>query len=98
MLVGLGLLLALPATLLAAARGFDGLYGQDAYAYFDYAVGAVRQSLVHAKPLEPFFWPPGYPLLVALVSLATGPVALAGQLVSLLNLREQRAADVMTAM
>jgi 4-amino-4-deoxy-L-arabinose transferase-like glycosyltransferase len=69
---------------MAAARGFDGLYGQDAYAYFDYSVGSVRQSLLHAAPLEPFFWPPGYPLLVALGSLAIGPTPLAGQLVSLL--------------
>src|SRR2546429_5000715 len=36
-LVALAALLAVPATAIAAARGFDGLYGQDAYAYFDYA-------------------------------------------------------------
>ena len=31
----------------------------------------------------PFWWPPGYPFLVALASFAVGRVALAGQLVSL---------------
>jgi hypothetical protein len=82
--VGLGLFLALGAGAIATSRHFDGLYGQDAYAYFDYATASVRQSLVHVSALEPFFWPPGYPLLVAATSLALGPVPLSGQLVSLL--------------
>jgi Dolichyl-phosphate-mannose-protein mannosyltransferase len=82
--VGLGVFLALASSAIAATRGFDGLYGQDAYAYFDYATASVRESLLHLRPLEPFFWPPGYPLLVAVASLAVGPVPLAGQLVSLL--------------
>ena len=81
--IGFGLLLAAASGSIAAMRGFDGLYGQDAYAYFDYSVGSVRQSLLHATPLEPFFWPPGYPLLVAFTSLLMGPLPLAGQLVSL---------------
>jgi Dolichyl-phosphate-mannose-protein mannosyltransferase len=81
-LLALAALLALPATAIAATRGFDGLYGQDAYAYFDYATTSVRSSILHLRPLEVFFWPPGYPLLVALASLATGPLPLAGQLVS----------------
>ena len=80
----LGVLLALPAAGIAAARGFDGLYGQDAYAYFDYGAVSVRQSIVHLAPLEAFFWPPGYPLLVALASMAVGQIPLAGQIVSLL--------------
>src|SRR5579864_2164504 len=79
-----GAVLAIASGTICLTRAFDGLYGQDAYAYFDYSVGSVRQSLLHASPLEPFFWPPGYPLLVALASLFTGPVPLAGQLVSLL--------------
>ena len=79
----LALLLALPAGVLAWRRAFDGLYGQDAYAYFDYATESVRQSLLRLQPLEPFFWPPGYPLLVALASFVVGPVPLAGQTVSL---------------
>jgi 4-amino-4-deoxy-L-arabinose transferase-like glycosyltransferase len=80
----LGLVLAVPAGVLAARRGFDGLYGQDAYAYFDYGALSVRQSIMHMAPLEAFFWPPGYPLLVALASMAIGPVPLAGQIMSLL--------------
>jgi hypothetical protein len=79
----LALVLALPAGLIAATRGFDGLYGQDAYAYFDYATTSVRQSLQQVVPLQAFFWPPGYPLLVALASFALGPMPLAGQAVSL---------------
>src|SRR5438132_5546560 len=79
----LALLLAVPAGGLAISRGFDGLYGQDAYAYFDYATVSVRRSIMSGAPLEAFFWPPGYPLLVALASLAIGPSALAGQVVSL---------------
>jgi hypothetical protein len=79
-----GLLLALGAGAIALRRGFDGLYGQDAYAYFDYGAVSVRDSLLHLKPLDAFFWPPGYPLLVAATSLVLGPRPLAGQLVSLL--------------
>ena len=79
----LALLLAVPAAGLTISRGFDGLYGQDAYAYFDYGTVSVRYSIAHLAPLEAFFWPPGYPLLVALTSLVLGPNALAGQVVSL---------------
>jgi 4-amino-4-deoxy-L-arabinose transferase-like glycosyltransferase len=78
-----GLVLGLPAGWLAARHGFDGLYGQDAYAYFDYGTVAVRDSLLHLAPLQAFFWPPGYPLLVALASFIVGPNALAGQAVGL---------------
>lgn len=69
---------------LAWRTGFDGLYGQDAYAYFDYAVGPLTAALRSGQPPPPFFWPPGYPLLVALLTPATGPLPQAGQLVSLL--------------
>ena len=79
----LALLLLLPVGTLAAVGRFDGLYGQDPFAYYDYAVGPLRQSLLRLSPLPPFFWPPGYPLLVALVSFVAGPIPLAGQLVSL---------------
>jgi hypothetical protein len=77
------LLLAAPAASIAISRHFDGLYGQDAYAYFDYATQSVRHSILNLAPLETFFWPPGYPILVALASLAIGPLPVAGQLVSL---------------
>lgn len=61
---------------------FDGLYGQDPYAYFAYAVGPLLDSLRAGAPVPPFHWPPGYPLLVVLASLVVGPTPLAGQLVS----------------
>ncbi|HET8627533.1 MAG TPA: hypothetical protein VFL91_08945, partial [Thermomicrobiales bacterium] len=72
-----------PAGALAAAGRFDGLYGQDPYAYYDYAVGPLRASLLHLRPPPAFYWPPGYPLLVALASFVVGARPLAGQIVSL---------------
>lgn len=79
----LPLLLVLPVVVLLWQQQFDGLYGQDAYAYFNYATGTLRQSLRALEPLPPFYWPPGYPLLIALVSFITGPTPLVGQIVSL---------------
>jgi 4-amino-4-deoxy-L-arabinose transferase-like glycosyltransferase len=81
------LLLFLLAVLLlglamSALRHFDGLYGQDAFAYYEYATGPLRESMPGTLP--PFFWPPGYPLLVLLMSFLVGTDPLAGQLVSLL--------------
>ena len=73
----------MPTGLLALSGQFDGLYGQDAFAYFAYAIGPLREALVHLAAPPPFFWPPGYPLLVSLLSLVVGPTPLAGQLVSL---------------
>lgn len=67
-----------------AWSGFDGLYGQDPYAYYDYAVGPLTTSLQTGEPLPPFHWPPGYPLLVALSSFLVGVRPFAGQLVALL--------------
>ena len=60
---------------------FDGLYGQDPYAYFNYSL-ELRQALGQLKPPPPFFWPIGYPLLVVLATLFAGARPLAGQLVS----------------
>ena len=49
---------------------FDGLYGQDAYAYLDYA-GALRTALLNGSPPPPFFWPIGYPLHIVAFSWLT---------------------------
>lgn len=60
---------------------FEGLYGQDPFAYYDYALGPLRMSLLRGEAPPPFFWPLGYPLLAALASFVAetrGP-----QLVSL---------------
>ena len=43
----------------------------------------MRQSLANRHLPPPFFWPPGYPFLVALASAVLGRSPLAGQLVSL---------------
>ncbi|MCZ7569709.1 MAG: hypothetical protein M5U01_14165 [Ardenticatenaceae bacterium] len=61
---------------------FEGLYGQDSFAYYGYALGPLRASLLHGQAPPPFFWPLGYPLLAALASLLVGNRG--PQLVSLL--------------
>jgi len=61
--------------------GFDGLYGQDAFAYYGYAL-QLRTALAGLHPPPPFFWPVGYPALVAAAMAVLGPLPLAGQLVS----------------
>ncbi|MCL4263302.1 MAG: glycosyltransferase family 39 protein [Anaerolineae bacterium] len=62
---------------------FDGLYGQDSFAYYHYAL-ALRTALLAGDPPPPFFWPIGFPLLIGLMSLLTGTQPVAGQLVSVL--------------
>ena len=58
--------------------GYDGLYGQDPYAYHDYLV--KLHAAVRAGQLPPpFHWPLGYPALSLLFSIFTGPTALASQ-------------------
>ena len=64
---------------------FDGLYGQDAFAYYRQAI-AIAENLPRGQlpPLD-FFWPNGYPLVVALFMLVLGQTAVAAQWVSLLS-------------
>lgn len=80
----LGLCVLIPGVVLIAVTGFNGLYVKDSFAYFEYAIGPLSASLRDGAPPPPFFWPPGYPLLVALVSTIVGPIPLAGQVVSLI--------------
>ena len=85
--VGLGLLAAIvaaPVLLIARWHGFDGLYGQDAFAYVAYGLGPLRSAIFAGQALPGFPLPPGYPLLIAGVSLVAGPVDAVGQAVSLL--------------
>ncbi|MFN8542390.1 MAG: hypothetical protein U0232_33545, partial [Thermomicrobiales bacterium] len=77
------LILLIPA-LYALARHFDGLYGQDPFAYYDYAIGPLRAALAQPALPPPYYYPPGYPLLVTLATYLVGTRPLAGQLVSLL--------------
>ena len=74
----------LGALLVTRTHAFDGLYGQDAFAYVDYALGPLREALLAGRSLPDFPLPPGYPLLVAVASLATGPFDGLGQAVSLI--------------
>ena len=69
---------------LAARTQFDGLYGQDAFAYYYYALD-LRAAAAAGQLPPPFAWPIGYPLLVALAVSVMGAHASAGQLVSLLT-------------
>lgn len=64
---------------IAYATGFDGLYGQDAYAYYNYA-----QTMIRGSGLAPFFWPLGYPALLASGFAIFGISALTAQAISLL--------------
>ncbi len=62
---------------------FDGLYGQDAFAYFRFA-RAIGPHLFAGAPLPDLFWPRGYPAAVAALLPLTGGSPLAGQIVSAL--------------
>ncbi len=66
------------------AYPFDGLYGQDPFAYYDYAVGPLRTALASGQPWPPTFWPPGYPLLIVAAGLVAGSAPAVAQWVSLL--------------
>jgi 4-amino-4-deoxy-L-arabinose transferase-like glycosyltransferase len=72
------------ATWAMARLGFNGLYGQDPFAYNGYAVGPLRRTVLHGAPLQPMFWPLGYPIPTAIASLVVGPHPLAGQIVNIL--------------
>lgn len=60
---------------------FDGLYGQDSFAYYEYAL-ALRQALLAGQLPPAFFWPIGYPALIVMTTAVFGITPAAGQLVS----------------
>lgn len=62
---------------------FDGLYGQDAYAYYDYAQ-SMRTSLQTGEALKSFFWPLGYPTLLMFAFGMRGTNPIVAQAVSIL--------------
>lgn len=68
---------------LALASGFDGLYGQDAYAYYNFA-GELRNAAADGRALEPFFWPLGYPVLLLISFSLFGESAAAAQIITML--------------
>ena len=63
---------------------FDGLYGQDAFAYYQQALAIAERAPQGLLPPTDFFWPNGYPLLAALFMGLLGRSELAAQLVNLL--------------
>ena len=73
-LMGLGAVILV--LLLGMVLDFNGLYGQDSYAYVDYAEG-LRAWLGGGEMPEAIFWPEGYPMAGALLSYVTGDVAVA---------------------
>jgi 4-amino-4-deoxy-L-arabinose transferase-like glycosyltransferase len=62
---------------------YDGLYGQDPFAYFEYTA-ALRAALAAGEDPPSFFWPLGYPVLTVIASFLTGLRPLAGQAISVL--------------
>lgn len=87
LLAGLGALLVRLALLLPL--DFDGLYGQDSFAYFLHARSLWQEgSFLYHWPWEaaprPLFWPMAYPLAAAAAMALLGPVPRAPQAVSLL--------------
>jgi hypothetical protein len=83
-LAACALLVVAPGVALILRHGFDGLYGQDAFAYVDYARGPLTSALLGLQLPPWFYWPPGYPFLVALAASVPGVGDRAGQLVSLI--------------
>lgn len=65
--------------------GLDGTTGQDSYAYTTFAVSLQEWLHTGIKP-NAFFWPPGYPLLAALLSLGILPASIILQFVSSISL------------
>lgn len=65
--------------LIVATYQFDGLYGQDPYAYFDFA-----RAVVEGRDPGVFFWPLGYPALLIGGFALFGASSQIGQIISLL--------------
>ncbi len=82
--VVLFLLATLNRAVLVLTNQFDGLYGQDAYAYFFYA----REFFANVTRLQsppPFWWPLGYPALLSVGFLLGGVNAAAAQAITVLS-------------
>jgi hypothetical protein len=73
-----------PRVWLAWSSGFDGLYGQDAYAYYDYA-RRMFAALSQAQMPPPFWWPLGYPALLSFGFLILGTSVRSAQIITLVS-------------
>lgn len=62
---------------------FDGLYGQDSYAYYEYAL-TLFHAIVRFQPPPPFWWPLGYPVLLS-ASFIFGETIASAQSITLLS-------------
>ncbi|MEZ4667774.1 MAG: phospholipid carrier-dependent glycosyltransferase [Anaerolineae bacterium] len=68
--------------LMLAQTQFDGLYGQDAYAYYDF--GESLKNILNGGNLSgSFFWPLGYPILLALGFSVFGVSASTAQIINI---------------
>ncbi len=65
--------------LVVALTHFDGLYGQDAFAYLEYTKQILALHLV-----GPFYWPLGYPAVAALFALIFHNPVIGAQAVSII--------------
>jgi len=83
-LAALVALVLLPTTALVLTRDFAGLYGQDSFGYVNYAFGPLREALLRLEPPPGWPQPPGYPLVLATMSLIIGTDGRIGLVVSLL--------------
>lgn len=63
-------------------NAFDGLYGQDAYAYYNYA-RELFSSLARIQSPPAFWWPLGYPTLLSVSFLIGGANIASAQLVTI---------------
>lgn len=58
--------------------GFDGLYGQDPYAYYDFA-HELGNAINDGRAPGVFFWPLGYPVLLLVTFTFVGDQPIVGQ-------------------
>jgi hypothetical protein len=63
---------------------FDGLYGQDAYAYKEHAWHIKSYLLGGSRPPK-FFWPVNYPFLAAIVDFIVNDFTITLQVISILS-------------
>jgi 4-amino-4-deoxy-L-arabinose transferase-like glycosyltransferase len=68
---------------LLANTGFDGLYGQDSYAYYSFSAH-LFPTLISGVALPPFNYPLGYPALLATAFALLGESAPTAQTITLL--------------
>lgn len=79
------LLVPLMVLIILRLSGFDGMSGQDSYAYVDYAKKIVEGIKTRTHPGD-FFWPAGYPLLGVLLNPLIPAMDLSLQLIGVISL------------